>query len=322
MKIIIATAIALFLSAGLATASVPGATITETTIVSNSKNNFSVRGGAGFVFGQSDEYVFKTKDRNKKESELNWTVDSLLMVGVGATCTYNYRFKVNVDGWFKATEGSGNMDDYDWRSMDPSGNGYWSDHSWHDSEITDASMVDINLETVAYKTEDMTFSGIVGYKRDYFRWDATGDSYIYSENGGFRNEVGTYPDGWKTVSYEQIFESVYFGIGTTYQAGPVAIAGRIIYSPFVEGEAIDKHWFSMGSSDEIDNGDMYGFDVSATYALSDTLGLELTYHYQNYSREQGDSTYSWEDGYTKEYTNKIGMEHYSSLVSVGLQYTF
>lgn len=282
---------------------------------------FTLGVGAGYLTGEANEVVYWPEYNNHKASELTWKIDNLFMVGIGATLKVGDWFVANLDTWVKATDGDGTMDDYDWRIV----GGDWTDWSHHeDTDVTDGSIVDINANFAFYKTQNVKLTGIVGYKRDNFGWDARGGEYVYSNNG-FRDATGTFPDDELGISYEQTMASLYGGIGFAAEfSGNFKMSGRLIYSPIVNGEATDHHHMrNLVTYDDFEGENLIGFDLSGTFYFQNNLALEVMFSHQSYDMMQGDSEWHFRDeGVVYVIDDGAGMDHSSSLLSVALQYTF
>jgi plasminogen activator len=298
----------------------PGPGSKVVTESSSSLMSFSVDLGAGYLTGESKEAVFLPNVGNHKVSELTWEIDNLFMVGVGATLKAQDWVAINFSGWFKAFDGDGTLDDYDF--LIPGQD--WTDWSHHeDTDVTDGSIIDINVELSFFRTDTVAFKALAGYKRDNFGWEASGGDFIYSE-GGFRNTTGSFPAGVQVISYEQTFTSLYFGLGLAAKFNDFGLGSRFIYSPLVQGEATDHHFSrNLVTSDDGEDGDLIGFDVTGSYLITPRLAVEMGYSYQRYDMMQGDSTWNFQDeGVVIFFPNGAGMEQTSSLFSAMLRYTF
>lgn len=281
---------------------------------------FSLSGGAGYLTGEANEIVFVPELNNHKISELTWQIDNLFMVGVGAHLKLQNWLTVNFDGWFKATDGDGTMDDFDFRIIGAD----WTDWSTHnDTDVTDGSIIDLNAEFSVFRTEGFALKLIGGYKRDDFGWEAYGGDFVFSVNG-FRDTAGSFPDGLQVVGYEQTYESPYVGVGIGANFSKFELASRLIYSAWVQGEAIDNHYLrNLVTTDEIEDGDMVAFDISGNYLINNHLSVMIAYTYQNYDTTQGDSLWEFRDeGVSIFFEDGAGMDLYYSLFTVSLKYTF
>ncbi|MBU1566890.1 MAG: omptin family outer membrane protease [Proteobacteria bacterium] len=281
---------------------------------------FSVEVGAGYLTGESKELVYWPTQGNHKASELTWAIDNLFMVGVGASLKVHDWMAVNFNGWIKATDGEGTMDDYDWMVR----GGDWTDWSHHENtDVTEGSIMDFNVEFSFVRTDVVALKAITGYKRDNFGWEAYGGEYIYTE-GGFRNTTGAISDSIATIGYEQTFTSLYFGLGMAAKFNNFELNSRFIYSPLVQGEATDYHYLrNLVTYDEGDDGDMIAFDVSGSFLINPQFTIEVGYSYQRYDMMQGDSEWHFrDDGVVYYFADGAGMDQTSSLLSVSLRYTF
>lgn len=282
---------------------------------------FTLGLGAGYLTGESTELVYWPEVNNHKASELTWEIDNLYMVGVRGELEVGSWLSFIFDGWFKATDGEGTMDDYDWQVP-----GYdWTDWSHHeDTDVTDGSMIDVSANFSFFSSQNAVLTGIIGYKRDNFGWEARGGDYVYS-NGGFRNATGSFPDGELGISYEQTLDSFYGGLGFLASfSNRFQLAGRVIYSPFVQGEATDYHHMrNLVTYDDFEDGDLIAFDLSGTYGFTESLGLEVGFRYQKYDTMQGDGEWHFNnEGVVINYENGAGMDQSSTMITTSLKYTF
>lgn len=298
----------------------PGRSAEVVTAQPGAPVQFTLGVGAGYMTGESTELVYWPWENNHIASELTWTIDSLFLLGVNGRLQLGSRFAVNFDGWFKATDGDGTMDDYDWMVPGQS----WTDWSHHeDTDVTDASILDLNVEYSFFRNQNLVFNAIAGYKRDNFGWEARGGDYVYSE-GGFRNEVGAFPDGLLGIRYEQTMTSLYIGVGVEVELSDLQLGARIIYSPLVEGEAEDNHYLrNLVTYDEFSDGDMIAFDLSGSYRFTPAIALRVGYSYQRYDTMQGDTVWNFRDeGVTYYIADGAGMDQESSLFTTTLLFTF
>lgn len=282
--------------------------------------SFSLEMGSGYLTGESNELVYWPTRGNHKASELTWEIDNLFMIGIGAQMKFRDWLAFNFNGWFKAFDGEGTMDNYDWTA--PGGD--WTDWSHHENtDVTEGSIVDLNVEFSFFRTETLALKAIGGYKHDNFGWEAYGGDYIYSE-GGFRDTTGSISDSIVTIGYEQTFTSLYFGLGMAAKFNAFELSSRFIYAPLVEGEATDNHYLrNLVTYDEGEDGDMFAFDVSGSFLINPNFAIDLGYSYQRYDTMQGDSEWHFRDeGIIYYFPDGAGMDQTSSLLSLALRYTF
>ncbi len=286
----------------------------------------TLRGGVGYLTGESRELVYWPDVGNHKASELIWEIDSLYMIGFGASLR-SERLRwlrwltVNFDGWFKATDGDGTMDDYDWLDL---GRDDWTEWSHHeDTDVTDGSIIDINGQISFYRTQNVVFNGYVGYKRDNFGWESRGGDFVYSRFG-FRDWRGSFPAGELAISYEQTLEVPYLGLGVEAGSGKFKFDGRVIFSTLVKGESVDHHHMrNLVIDGDFSDGDMIAVDIAGIYAVTSNLSVELGYSFQSYDEMRGDYTWHDNDTGTVDFTeNYAGMDQESSMFSISVLYNF
>ncbi len=192
--------------------------------------------------------------------------------------------------------------------------------SFHDNtSVTKGLIFDINTEMTAFSNDQVRLTGILGFRRDNFEWEARGGTYVYSVNG-FRNTSGTSPDGQLMISYEQIFEVPYMGIGIEGDFDRVHLGVKLIGSIFVSGQAIDHHHLrNLVVYDNFSNENMWGIDVAFGYDINDRIGIEAAYKYEKYDTT-GKPEFQSET--PVDVPDVIGADLYFSMVSVALIYSF
>ncbi|MCI5122849.1 MAG: omptin family outer membrane protease, partial [Candidatus Electrothrix sp. AUS4] len=205
---------------------------------------FEARIGVGYLQGEANEWVYNP-EQSRPESKLTWTLDPVLMAGVGMTVRPLAWLELNADVWTKVSDSS-EMDDWDWVYESSEPRPEWTDWSHHEeTSVEDGLIIDLNASVSVYKTQHLTVHGIIGYLHDHWSWDATkGGTYIYStdaSNGEFRDDIGTFPLDGTGITYEQTFDTPYLGIGIGARFNPVTIKAKVIGSTLVSGEDYDHH---------------------------------------------------------------------------------
>ena len=279
--------------------------------------------GAGYLSGDATELVYWPEAGNHKASELTWEIDNLFMFNVNAEISIHDWVKVKLDTWFKVTDGEGTLDDYDWQIV----GGDWTDWSHHeDTDVSEAYMVDLSGEFAFYRSENAAFSAILGYKADHFGWEARGGDYIYSVSG-FRNSQGSFPDGLTGISYDQTYYSFYLGVGTELQFSKFKTEARLIYAPYVYGEATDNHHLrnlvTHETFDEFGDGNLLAIDISGSYFFTEQFSLGIGLRYQSYSTMTGDADWHYRNyGVVVSTDDGVGMDQTSTMIVTMLKYTF
>jgi plasminogen activator len=289
--------------------------------LSNEEFQYDIRVQTGYMTGTANEIVYAGSDSDNLLSQLIWEIDELFMVGFGASVQQKW-IAFHADAWFKAADGEGTMDDYDWIFGGPG----WSDWSHHeDTTISEAWIIDLNLEFMIpqLSTDSFVTSAIVGYKYENYEWQARGGSYIYSSNPGWRDLTGTFPAGALGITYSQTWDAPYIGFDLRGSIGKFELSGRAIGTTYAKVDTHDTHHFrSLNVVAEGDHGDMYSLGLTGGYHFTDHLALNTSYLYTSYETIRRDSTYTYADGTSTTFSNNGGADLETDLISISLSYSF
>lgn len=314
--------------------STPHAGLAGNDLISNNLARTELRLGTGLLNGESGEYVYDADGTGSgipgyKVSELNWQLNNVNMVGIGASIIPNPRLRFNVDYWSNAGDGDGTMDDYDWLyvGLDWS---HWSHHS--DTTVTDVSSLDVNGEFTlfSFDKEKTYITALLGYKQDKLAWEAVGGYGIYSDLNalGYRDLPVVFPNV-PGISYEQTYNMPYVGLGVrsvgNSRAMPIVLSASFRYSNQVHGEDVDIHHLrDLRFEESGDDGIWQAYDIRIDFHFSPSLSFNLSYAAQRYAEIEA----------TTEVTDLItgaktfypgpaaGLDHHSSMRSLGLTYLF
>ncbi len=280
---------------------------------------FSVRAGLGFFTGELNEYVYLPELAMHRLSALTWDIDRLMMGKLGASIQYKKWLTLTVDSWWKLPDGEGTLNDYDWIIAGED----WTHWSRSNTDISSASILDASANVEFFQRHNYALHGILGFKRDSFEMVAKGGKFIYSEDD-FRDTTGSFPSV-PVLTYEQTMTSPYIGFGFSAAfTDNIALSGRAIYSPFVDGKATDQHHLrNLVIKDEASGGDMFAFDFSVKWAFQQNLAWDISAGYQKYKTIIGDSTNLFSNsGEVVKQENGVGMNQEMIRFSSSLTYTF
>jgi len=269
---------------------------------------------AGYLTGEANEYVYY---EGRTLSQLIWKIDDIYMIGAGVSVKPLRRLGVaiNADAWSNISDGSGTMDDYDWMVT----GGDWTHWSHHENtDVTKGIMVDINVELTPFKAGPVGFSGLLGYRRDNWEWKGRGGSYIYY------TASGTWPDDQLGITYEQIFNVPYIGIGVNGDFGAFDLKARLIGSPLFYGETIDHHHLrNLVIYDDFIGEDMISFDIAGAYSFTKHMALQMAFNYTKYGTMKGDAEYHYNDtGVVSTLKDGAGTDLETTMFSLSFLYTF
>jgi outer membrane protease len=236
-----------------------------------------------------------------KMSELEWELDRLWMAGVQGTFGLMNRLRLNAGLWTALNEGDGRMVDRDWAYFSPSGrltfspdpsDDQWTHQSIHpDTSVDGAASFDVNLDLRVFTAGAVSFSGILGYRLDRFRWSSRGGDYVYSTAAPFllRDRIGSFPDGELVIEYEQRYDIPYFGAGLEGNFGRLLLQARLLYSPWAAAWDEDYHVLrDILFAGDFSGGGYLALGLSGSWKLRDSLLAALSFDYQKIDDFKGD----------------------------------
>ena len=224
----------------------------------------------GLLNGEAKEHVYdyETADGSRRQlSRLDWDLKNVAMGGVNVSVRPIKHdlldaLTLNVGFWNALSEGSGEMDDYDWLDT---GSEDWTHYSLSDVDVTEGYLFDLNVawDLVAWK--DLTARAFVGYKQNGWTWEDSGKYLLYPEYGYVPQDL----DGENMINYEQEFRMPYLGASFDFTPGNFTVSGRLTYSPSVEATDWDDHLArDIHFKEEFEGGDMLGFGLDVRYAFT------------------------------------------------------
>lgn len=93
-----------------------------------------------------------------------------------------------------------------------------TDESKHpNTRLNFANEFDLNIKGWLLNQPDYQLGLMAGYQENRYSFTAKGGSYIYSSEGGFRDETGSFPDGERAIGYKQHFKMPYIGLTGNYR---------------------------------------------------------------------------------------------------------
>ncbi len=297
--------------------------------------NTEFRLGVGQLSGVSNELVYDADGSGSgitgyKVSELNWQLNQVPMAGIGVTFTAGKSLFINGDYWVNVTDGDGTMDDYDWLyiGLDWS---HWSHHP--DTTVRKAELMDINGEYIltheSRRREKSSWSGVVGYRRDFFDWQAKGGYGIYSTMPtDYRDQYLIFPDV-PGISYQQTFTTPY--IGLKYRTNNRSRKSRtetrfgMYYSAWAKGDDIDIHHLrNLRFEEQGTGGEWYKFELEMDFEVNKSVMFTLGFSSQTYSEIKASTKVIdlTTDIATFYPGDSAGLSHKSELISLGVNYRF
>lgn len=252
----------------LALAVLPGsaAAAFQAGAIANAKEGadipFAVQGSLGLLNGEAKEHVYdyETWDGSRRQlSRLDWDLKSVAMGGLNGSVRLMDKLTVNGGWWLALSEGSGEMDDYDWLDT---GSTDWTHYSLSEVDVTEGYLFDLNVAWDLVEWQDLTARVFAGYKQNGWTWEDRGVYLLYPEYGYVPQDLG----GDNMINYEQEFRIPYLGASADWVVGDFTFSGNITYSPLVEATDWDEHvQRSLHFKEMFEGGDMFGFGLEARY---------------------------------------------------------
>lgn len=279
----------------------------------------------GYMSGQSRELVYDAAT-GQKVSELFWKINKATVVGGTLAVTPWPWLTFKAGGWIPLASRN-TMDDYDWTV---SGLSDWTDWSHHeDTQMTQAYNLDLRFGVRVFSLpatplfDQASFHLIGGYRWFNIRWTASGGDYIYTPNGGgFRSDIGSFPNGQPVITYEQWMETPFLGVGASFALERWSLEAEVVGS--LSGRAHDRddhHVRSILFTEDFSGVKMIGTNATLNYGLTERLSVFARFDYQQYFEAQSSSTATNYATGVVTYSpgNAAGMDHYSMIVSFGLK---
>jgi outer membrane protease len=233
----------------------------------------------GLLNGKAQEFVYNPNGSTL--SRLDWTMDNVAMLNAATSVRLLPWLFLGVKGSINI-DGKGTLDDYDFDTgfCPPSTPGHDECHSRGPTKLRRAALLDIVAGAEFFRGGGVTAAALAGYKSDEYRWQAFGGTANY----------GILPPGLG-ISFEQHWTAPYLGLAVGFTTGAFSINGRVIGSPWANGDDRDDHHFrSLLFFDDFGTTKMVSADVGLAYRVNPYLSLTADYRYLNWGLGKGPTT--------------------------------
>ncbi len=298
--------------------------------------NKSVKIHVSNINATSDEIVYNTD--GSKLSHLYWRLEDVKLLGITGSASINERLILNAEYKKNIENPNSTMDDYDWISGNataPGGYTHWSHHE--KTVVKEVSKIDVNLQLGVVPTPVGIVYGMIGYKKDTFKWVAWGGFAEYSSNNFQRTYFN---DNEKSISYNQYIETPYIGAGLVntnipnfkfdinfkYASG-VSIDGEDTHhlrTGTVTGSAGTYNYNGLYFEDYCDDATMLEYSLNAAYEFTDRLSTFISYVKVDFDIAKGyTKTNYMGTPYSSTSSNgTAGASHESETYTMGMKYNF
>ncbi|HIG9582935.1 TPA: omptin family outer membrane protease [Escherichia coli] len=277
----------------------------------------------GALSGETKERVYDPEEGGRKVSQLDWKYSNAAILKGAINWDLIPWLSVGAGGWTTLNSRGGNMIDQDW--IDSSFPGKWTDESRHpNTRLNYANEFDLNVQGWLLNEPDYRLGLMVGYQESRYSFNATGGTYIYSENGGFRNEVGSFPDRSKLIGYKQRFRIPYIGLTGNYRFDDFSFGAVLKYSGWGKSSDDDEHYTRQTTfRSKVKNQNYYSVAVNAGYYITPEIKVYVEGMWNRGTNKKGDiSLHDRSDNTSEHYKNSAGIENYNFITTAGLKYTF
>jgi outer membrane protease len=237
------------------------------------------------LFG--DELVYYGPSDGRLLSRLLWESSAL-----GATLTVRHGVSDRFSLQGSVTMGllaDSYMEDYDWLARDaPFFIDDWTHRSRHpDTDLDHYYALDLAARYELAGGEDRSFGVTGGILFTDVQWSAYGGDYVYS-SAGFRDVIGTFPDGLLGISYRQVLPAAYAGVTGGFEHGDWSFDGMARIGLTFGAYDIDHHWLRDIKFEEDYPSSLYfGLAANATYKLRERISLTFGAQYDHYATMKG-----------------------------------
>lgn len=277
----------------------------------------------GALSGKTKERVYEPEEGGRKISQLDWRYNNAAIINGAVNWNILDRVSVGASGWSTLDGRGGYMTDRDW--VDSRNPGQWTDESRHPgTRLNYANEYDLFIKGWFLNETDYRLGLMAGYQENRYSFSASGGSYIYSEDGGFRNETGTFPPGERTIGYKQRFKMPYVGLTGRYRYDRFEFGGAFKYSNWVRTTDNDEHYGrEITFRSKIKNQRFYAVSANAGYFVTPVTKIYVEGTWSRVTNKKGNvSLYDRTDNTSESHKNGAGIENYNLMTTVGLRYTF
>ncbi|WP_421762076.1 omptin family outer membrane protease [Devosia sp.] len=290
-----------------------------------SDSAFSIYTAIGLVKIESNEIVYLGAGSDSVLSRLIWqSTAPMLTAGFDVAMPKGWTLSGKAQ---VGMSGDSYMEDYDWIDA-PWFQGYgaddWTDRSQHDDTNLDwyfNGSVALGYDVI--KDDTATLNVNAGFKYVDVQWAAKGGTYVYSDSG-FRDDVGSFPDGEPGITFRQKFPAAFLGLDGEIKQDQWTFGGSLQAGLTFGASDIDNHWMrDLVFDDTLGSAPMVALEANAGYALDEKTSLFVTGTYDKIFTGRGDTTAT--DTVTDDSDTELdvaGGDFGAASISVGIKGSF
>lgn len=243
--------------------------------------------GFGYLQARAHELVYGGASPEGELSRLIWDTEHALLAHIGLRHTVEPRLDLFVD-FSTALADQGHLVDYDWLGSGAE----WTDRSRHpDTGLDHYFHLDAGADWSLLDWGGLSLSARGGFRLVDVSWTARGGDYVYSsapDEGGFRDERGTFPAGEAGISYRQKLPGLYLGPQATWETGRLTWRAGALAGLTLGPSDRDHHWDrNLLFVEDFDSRGFFEVSLGVSYALHDTAELYLEGIHERYQLMKG-----------------------------------
>ena len=286
------------------------------TIGAQTNQGFSLFPITGFLYGQSEELVYKSAATNQYRSELLWDLKPLFYFGLGAEFApvnpFRHRgFSISAHLKFGLPHDTGIIENRDWNNNH---NDDFTNYSRHYAFMLASYLADINAG-YSWRLNNFMFLRLFGeFSFMYFSWAAR-DGYYQFPPGS--SSVNVYGD---VIRYLQTWFIISPGISLGLRISPaLSLEGIFSYSPLIFSFNRDDHTLkNVTYWDNLSFGNYFNFGSRIVISPTERFDLILSAFYRRIRGTRGDTQI--DNGSFVTLHQNIGGAGYSALdISLALR---
>ncbi|EGJ4775908.1 omptin family outer membrane protease OmpT [Escherichia coli] len=297
----------------------------STETISFTPDNINADISLGTLSGKTKERVYLAEEGGRKVSQLDWKFNNAAIIKGAINWDLMPQISIGAAGWTTLGSRGGNMVDQDW--MDSSNPGTWTDESRHpDTQLNYANEFDLNIKGWLLNEPNYRLGLMAGYQESRYSFTARGGSYIYSSEEGFRDDIGSFPNGERAIGYKQRFKMPYIGLTGSYRYEDFELGGTFKYSGWVEASDNDEHYDPgkrITYRSKVKDPNYYSVAVNAGYYVTPNAKVYVEGAWNRVTNKKGNTSLYDHNDNTSDYSkNGAGIENYNFITTAGLKYTF
>jgi len=277
----------------------------------------------GVLNGEAKEHVYDYDTGSRRAlSRLDWDLKNIVMGGFNGSVRVMDKLTLNAGFWTALTQGSGEMDDYDWLNESSSD---WTHYSLSEVDITEGVLFDLNMAWDLIAWDQGVARVMAGYKYNKWSWEDHGVYLLYPEYG----YVPEPQYGENMIDYTQELNIPYIGGSVDWSPlSDLTLSGYAVYSPIVSANDRDDHKArTLLFTETFDDGDLLGLGIEARYVFTDgfmqNMFLSAALDYQVLDLMIGDMEVTdYSTGETGGDEDVAGIENEYVTLSIGCGMSF